>query len=708
MGVVLGSARLDALVPEPVTLPLEGLADADPAVAGAKATNLGRAIGAGLPVLPGFVITTGAVARLSSGWRAAPRQVTEDLALAWSRLSDNGRRPLVVRSSSPVEDQSGSSMAGRFTSIVDVRDWAAFRSAVEDVARSAHQATAQATAPDRSPAMAVLVQPHLDPRLSGVLFGLDPLSGRMDRRLVAAVEGGPQQLVSGEVDGTRYLLGPRGRLIEVDGAPLPLRRSDRRALAALARRAAEVFGGPQDVEWARAEDGAFWLLQARPVTAAAEQSETGAGPRFGPGPVAETFPDPLGPLEEDLWVEPLRRALAESLRLTGAASRRKLAASPVLVTVQGRVAADLDLTGAAGGPTTLWSRLDPRPPLRRLRAAWTVGRLRAALPSLAADITASVDAELTAVPPLTELTDDALLLILQRAGGTLTAVHGYEMLAGLLPDSPLTAASLALDALAAGRAEGLSDDDIIALRPEVLTLSAPAITGTSLRLPATVKPPAAAPLRRLEDLEPREALRLRARWLHELTARVALELGVRLAARGALGGPGDAGLLTLAEFETAIRQGTVPPGLESRRLRLSPPLPAEFHLAGQRVNAIAPAPARSRNGRGASGGRNTSGGRGASAGRAVGPVSHGPLPAPPGSVLVVTTLDPGLAPYLEGLAGLVAETGNALSHLAILAREQGLPCVVGCAGALQRFPAGTAVAIDGTTGEVSAVEGAAR
>ena len=49
-----------------------------------------------------------------------------ELALAWSVLSDNGRRPLVVRSSSPVEDQDNSSMAGLFTSIVGVAGWAAF------------------------------------------------------------------------------------------------------------------------------------------------------------------------------------------------------------------------------------------------------------------------------------------------------------------------------------------------------------------------------------------------------------------------------------------------------------------------------------------------------------------------------------------------------------------------------------------------------
>lgn len=75
-----------------------------------------------------------------------------------------------------------------------------------------------------------------------------------------------------------------------------------------------------------------------------------------------------------------------------------------------------------------------------------------------------------------------------------------------------------------------------------------------------------------------------------------------------------------------------------------------------------------------------------------------------GDVLVARTLDPGLAPLLAGLGGLVAETGSVLSHLAILARELGVPTVVGVAGALDRFPPGTVVVVDGTAGEVTAVE----
>jgi pyruvate,water dikinase len=81
-------------------------------------------------------------------------------------------------------------------------------------------------------------------------------------------------------------------------------------------------------------------------------------------------------------------------------------------------------------------------------------------------------------------------------------------------------------------------------------------------------------------------------------------------------------------------------------------------------------------------------------------VYAGPGAPPAGSVLVVRTLAPSLAAHLPSLAGVVAETGSPLSHLAILARELGVPTVVAMQGALDRFPPGTEVLVDGDTGTV--------
>ena len=145
--------------------PVVDLGDAaatDPAVAGAKAAALAVARRAGLPTLGGFVITTDGTASLDCGWCDAVAAMRE----AWHGLSAGGHHPLVVRSSSTVEDGAASSMAGMFTSVLDVRDWPAFREAVRVVLGSAKAVPGIAPAP-----MAVLVQPFLEPRFGGVLFG---------------------------------------------------------------------------------------------------------------------------------------------------------------------------------------------------------------------------------------------------------------------------------------------------------------------------------------------------------------------------------------------------------------------------------------------------------------------------------------------------------------------------------------------------------
>ena len=133
------------------------------------------------------------------------------------------------------------------------------------------------------------------------------------------MEGGPEPLVSGEVDGARYVLDTKANVVEFtrgDGPQLPsvaLRR-----LVTLSVDVERVFGGPQDVEWAIGVDGHVWLLQSRPVTT--EIRGVPVGPVYGPGPVAETFPEPLAELEHDLWVPPLRDAVREAVLLAGIAT----------------------------------------------------------------------------------------------------------------------------------------------------------------------------------------------------------------------------------------------------------------------------------------------------------------------------------------------------------------------------------------------------
>ncbi|WP_330283931.1 PEP/pyruvate-binding domain-containing protein [Streptomyces sp. NBC_00588] len=738
----------------PATVPLDlpGAALSDHT--GSKAANLARAAAAGLPVLPGFVIPHGG------------GEDTVALRRAWQELSDGGARPLVVRSSSPQEDTEDSSLAGQFASVLDVRGWRAFREAVRTVLDSARR-------PDGSTApMAVLVQPMLTARIGGVMFGADPVEGRADRMLVSVVWGGPDGLVSGEQAGTNHWLNRYGRLLrtEPSDADSPLTRTELARLARLARRARRVFGGPQDIEFGFDGEGRLWLFQSRPITAMAARPARGAR-LLGPGPVAETLPGQLTPLEADLWVAPMARGLAASLDIGGSASRRLLRTQPVVTTVGGRAAADLRLLGAVAPKHRWLALLNPAPGARRLAAAWRVGRLGAALPGLATDLLADVDRQLAEIPPPADSSRAELVTALRWSRAVLVSLHAQEALAGaLLRDTAQrrTAAGAALTALADARARGVPDDRVTATDPVILALTAPALRGPGrlpdeqsvplqrrqttadlgrepderhhaeqtrnavparhtepaghTKLARNTKPaphthpaPNTNPARHRElaqnpepaqhphephptadlpprtykphptpNLPPRESLRLRIRWVQELQVRLVREAGARMGLDVE-----RVGLLRWRELAAVLEGAPLPADLHARVPDpASPPLPDTFRLAADGVVVAERAD------------RSGDGTRGVSSGRAVGTVWDGTGPRPPDAVLVVRTLDPALAPLLPGLVALVAQTGSPLSHLAVLAREFGLPAVVGTTDAVHRFPPGSRLTVDGTAGDV--------
>ncbi|HEX3763129.1 MAG TPA: PEP/pyruvate-binding domain-containing protein [Kofleriaceae bacterium] len=73
-------------------------------------------------------------------------------------------------------------------------------------------------------------------------------------------------------------------------------------------------------------------------------------------------------------------------------------------------------------------------------------------------------------------------------------------------------------------------------------------------------------------------------------------------------------------------------------------------------------------------------------------------------VVVTRAVTPALAMLVDGCAALVSETGGLLDHGAALARELGVTCVVGCAGAWSTLGDGARVSVDGDAGLVSLLQ----
>jgi rifampicin phosphotransferase len=189
-------------------------------------------------------------------------------------------------------------------------------------------------------------------------------------------------------------------------------------------------------------------------------------------------------------------------------------------------------------------------------------------------------------------------------------------------------------------------------------------------------------------------------------------------AAGVLDAPGEVHYLEIGEIRDAVRQPGRSDGLAllagARRkayeaLRVEPPPPDRFES-----NGSVPPP------RAATGG-STNGQRantkprlvgvGVSPGRAQGEavVVREPRDTPgvAGRIVVAPSTDPGWLPLMLAARGLVVEHGSLLSHSAIVAREIGLPAVVGVAGATAALAARQLVQIDGAAGEVEILERAA-
>ncbi len=199
--------------------------------------------------------------------------------------------------------------------------------------------------------------------------------------------------------------------------------------------------------------------------------------------------------------------------------------------------------------------------------------------------------------------------------------------------------------------------------------------------------------------------------------RFILELGARMAREGFLDAGPDVFFVTQAEINavfgagrTSIDAAELRRNVQVRReqwkgqLQLKPPalIPSFFRILGIRLSRYMPMH-----------------GRAAARNRICGiPVSSGHVTAPasvvgslqefhamrPGSVLVAPMTSPAWTPLLAVAAGVVTDVGGLLSHASIVAREYGIPAVIGTGNATRRITDGQIVTVDGDRGWVTLLD----
>jgi pyruvate,water dikinase len=182
--------------------------------------------------------------------------------------------------------------------------------------------------------------------------------------------------------------------------------------------------------------------------------------------------------------------------------------------------------------------------------------------------------------------------------------------------------------------------------------------------------------------------------------RLLLRVGEALAQQGRLSRADDVFFLTFGEARRAINGEPVQSLVDERRARYAEEVRRKHVPRILLSDGSEPRPADELPGDG-----DVLRGTPASAGSAMGKARVILDPAgarlQPGEILVAPSTDPGWTPLFLTAAGLVMEMGGAMSHGAVVAREYGIPAVVGVPEATQRIADGETIRIDGSSGIVS-------
>lgn len=314
---------------------------------GGKGANLGELVGAGLPVPPGFVVTTAAWGAFVEGdgvfWglvdeaagvdagdtaavrgvggrirahlmgKALPDGIADAIVEAWRGVGEGWA--YAIRSSATAEDLPEASFAGQQDTYLEVvgrdavldRVQACFASLYTDRAIAYRRRNGIEHA---EVGVAVVVQRMVRSDKAGILFTADPVSGHRGRMSVDAGFGLGEALVSGLVEADNYVLDHEtGRVVEVSvgdkrmairpvegGGTREVELGERErtarvldvaelaALWRLGRRVEAHYGAPQDIEWCVA--GGKGLGSG---------NRSSAVPDCGPGSRSEDAGVPEGP-----------------------------------------------------------------------------------------------------------------------------------------------------------------------------------------------------------------------------------------------------------------------------------------------------------------------------------------------------------------------------------------------------------------------------
>lgn len=272
-----------------ILLPFNQISKNDVPLVGGKGASLGEMTSAGVPVPPGFVVTTEAFTLYNK--QEIPLDIQEQILKAYDEL---GAERVAVRSSAIAEDSSTASWAGQLESylnitrsnlIENIREcWKSIKS------ERALAYAAEQNLPEDKLAVAVVVQKMVDSESAGVMFTVNPITKNTEEIMIDAGFGLGELLVQGMITPDDFVVDKgtleikdrnvntqdnmmvyqNGETIEVEvpgekKSQPALNDEQIKQLAQLAKKIEDHYQTPQDIEWAL-ENDKLYILQSRPIT----------------------------------------------------------------------------------------------------------------------------------------------------------------------------------------------------------------------------------------------------------------------------------------------------------------------------------------------------------------------------------------------------------------------------------------------------------
>jgi pyruvate,water dikinase len=605
--------------------------------------------------------------------------------------------------------------------------------------------------------VAILVQRALQGEFCGVAFRADPTTGP-EETLIAARDCGPNSTP------TLYSVSRGGATVQretLGNSSISVPQESLAELSRLTRRAADVLGYPCEIGWMLAA-GTLWIVRVRPMSSAAGREKS--WDRWTRANIREVVPERLTPLSYCAWREPMELLFRNSFRYYKLPTEdyqfiknnagglwynigviNHLAAMlgvPPIDLAIGTAEAILGTSHAGIRPWRLFRHLlgHARAVSTHMRLGSTVQRATVTLRELAATYSQLGERAISArecldvagecyaqIKPFLKTYSDTTsaafvtLALLDLASkrwltdfniGTLLSADGAEVAAAgeallALRQNPQSAEALNAFLERFGH-RGWQEVELMSstwrdIDRDWMTL---AITPNPPRAkpppPAVQIPPELRGWRRGVFLELTERARqyatLRENIKHEFfrpidtIRRLLRKAGRLLSAAGLTDSEEAIYFLTTGELDDLVSGSRVTELRARAQLRrivwdhaVRTPIPEEVPHTESQVSRWH--------------------GLGASGGKAAGPARvlrspYGISNVRPGDILVAEALDVGWFPLFPVVGGLVTALGGLLSHPCTVAREQGLPAVVGIPNVMDLIPEGSWLVIDGDRGTV--------